>query len=234
MMKTLFIIPAYNEEASIKKTINQVISAGYDYVVINDGSSDHTESILKKNNYNYVTLISNLGIGGAVQTGYKYALNHSYDIAIQFDADGQHDISYAKKLIEPIKSGKANLVIGSCFIDKKNPSKRSSVVRRFGIRFLSGFIKLLSNKRIYDPTSGFRAADRTVISHFADNYPPEYPEAVSNFEILKSKSLKLKEVPVTMYKRTSGKSSIHSWKNIYASINVILSILILSTRRKHD
>ncbi len=230
--KVLLIIPAYNEEKSIERTIKTVLSTNFDYLIINDGSSDQTGKILDDNNYHHVDLIYNLGIGGAVQTGYKYARDNNYDIAIQFDADGQHDISYLEKLIEPIADGKADLVIGSCFIDKSLKNQRSSKIRRFGIHVLSNIIKLFSNKRIYDPTSGFRAANRQVIKLFANNYPQEYPEPISNFELLKFSNLKIKEVPVKMNKREAGRSSIHSWKSIYACVNVLLSIFILSLRRK--
>ena len=124
--KILLIIPAYNEEENILKTCKQIIEYNkknktkYDYIVINDGSKDNTEMILKSNNLNYISLINNLGIGGAVQTGYKYAYKNNYDIAIQFDGDGQHDVSYVEKLIDPIINGKANMTIGSRFIDKNS------------------------------------------------------------------------------------------------------------------
>ena len=233
--KTIIIIPAYNEEDSIESTINTILDNHYDYIIINDGSTDRTTTIIKSHHYNYIDLISNLGIGGAVQTGYKYAYEMGYDIAIQFDADGQHDITYIDKLIEPIIKHQANLVIGSCFVDKSNKNHRSSKTRRLGIHFLSNIIKLFSGKRIHDPTSGFRAADRQVIERFAKNYPLEYPEPVSEFELIKSTNLKIKEVPVKMNKRTAGKSSISSWKTLYAGINVLLSIIILSLRRsQHD
>lgn len=233
--KVLLIIPAYNEEASIANTLKQIIDSGYDYVIVNDGSTDSTESILQSHNYNSVSLISNLGIGGAVQTGYKYAYENNYDIAIQVDADGQHDISYLQNIIQPIIEQKADLVIGSCFIDKTAKNQRASKIRRFGVYFLSNTIKLFSGKRIYDPTSGFRAANRKVIERFANDYPLEYPEPISNYELLKSRRYRIKEVAVKMNKRTAGRSSIHSWKSIYAAINVFLSILILSFgRSKYD
>lgn len=233
--KVLLIIPAYNEEASIANTLKQIIDSGYDYVIVNDGSTDSTESILQSHNYNFVSLISNLGIGGAVQTGYKYAYENNYDIAIQVDADGQHDISYLQNIIQPIIEQKADLVIGSCFIDKTAKNQRASKIRRFGVYFLSNTIKLFSGKRIYDPTSGFRAANRKVIERFANDYPLEYPEPISNYELLKSRRYRIKEVAVKMNKRTAGRSSIHSWKSIYAAINVFLSILILSFgRSKYD
>ena len=233
--KILIIIPAYNEEESIQKTLIQILKSSYDYIVIDDGSTDNTNQILRQNNYNHINLFSNLGIGGAVQTGYKYAYDNNYDIAIQFDADGQHDVNYIKDLIQPIKDQKADLVIGSCFINKDPNNQRASRIRRFGVRFLSSTIKLFSGKRIYDPTSGFRAVNREVIELFAKDYPLEYPEPISNYELLRSRNYKIKEIPVKMNKRQTGKSSIHSWKSIYAAINVFLSILILSFgRNKYD
>lgn len=231
--KILLIIPAYNEEASIQKTMEAVKKSGYDYIIINDGSTDSTEQILESNHYNHITLLANLGIGGAVQTGYKYAHEMDYDIAIQFDADGQHDISYIDQLISPIVNHKANLVIGSCFIDKTAKNRRSSATRRLGIQFLSNVIKFFSGKRIHDPTSGFRAADKAIIASFAQSYPLEYPEPVSNFQLLKNPHFKIQETPVKMNQRTGGKSSINSLKTIYAGFNVLLSILILNIGKKH-
>lgn len=231
--RIVLIIPAYNEAESIENTMSLVKESKYDYIIINDGSNDNTKNILETNHFNHIDHLCNLGIGGAVQTGYKYAFENKYDIAIQFDADGQHDIDYVKRLIQPIEEGKANLVIGSCFIDKTMKNNRSSTIRRIGIRFLSYVIKVFSSKRIYDPTSGFRAADSKVIAKFANDYPQEYPEPISNFEILKYSKLTIKEVPVKMNKRKAGKSSIHSWKSIYAAFNVLLSIIIISLRKEH-
>lgn len=232
--KILLIIPAYNEELSLAKTMQSVIETKYDYIIINDGSTDRTQNIINEHHYNHIKLIDNLGIGGAVQTGYKYAYENNYEIAIQVDADGQHDISYLQDLVQPILDKKADLVIGSCFIDKSSNNQRSSKIRRLGIRFLSGTIKFFSGKRIHDPTSGFRAANQKIIKLFADNYPQEYPEPISNFELLKTNKYTVKEIPVKMNRRSAGKSSIHSWKSIYAAINVFLSIIILSIRRKKN
>lgn len=230
--RILLIIPAYNEEKTIEKTLETVVSSGYDYVVINDGSTDSTEEILTQKNYNHISLISNLGIGGAVQTGYQYAYENNYNIAIQFDADGQHEISFIPDLIQPIIDKKANLVIGSNFIDKNNKNQRSSKIRRLGIAFLSNVILILSHKRVHDVTSGFRAADRKVIERFSENYPREYPEPVSNYDLLRNPNYKIIEVPVVMNKRQGGKSSITARKTTYAAFNVLLSILIISLRRK--
>lgn len=231
-MKILIIIPAYNEEANILKTCNTIMQynkkhkTNYDIVVINDGSTDRTEEILKENNINHIKLINNLGIGGAVQTGYKYALENNYDIAIQYDGDGQHDVAYVEKIIEPIINKKANMAIGSRFIDKKSSSFQSSFARRIGIYLISKVIKLKTRKKIYDTTSGFRAIDKEVIKLFANNYPIEYPEPISTVEVLK-KGFKVCELSVSMNERQGGKSSISNWKNAYYMINVILSILII-------
>ena len=160
----------------------------------------------------------------------KYAYNNNYDIAIQFDGDGQHDVNYVKDIIEPIKKNKANMVIGSRFIDNSSSDFKSSAARRLGINIISFFIKLVTGKRIYDTTSGFRAADKELIKKFAYNYPVEYPEPVSTTEILKD-GYSVDEVAVSMNDRTGGVSSIRAWKNIYYMINVILSILIIGIGR---
>lgn len=232
-MKVLLIVPAYNEEKSIKRTVDGIIAAGYDYVVINDGSTDKTKTILTENNYNYIDLITNLGIGGAIQTGYKYALKYNYDIAIQFDADGQHDLDSIPSLIEPIVQDKADFVIGSRFIKKSGDNFKSSFMRRVGIRLISNIIFIFSHKRIYDTTSGFRAGNRKIIRLFANDYPLEYPEPISEYELIRM-HYRLLEVPTTMHQRIAGKSSIHSWKSAYYIINVVLSIIIISLRRKHE
>ena len=230
-MKVLIIIPAYNEELNIENTINKLkkcndgLKSQFDYIIINDGSNDKTEKICKENKYNVINLIHNLGIGGAVQTGYKYALKNDYDIAIQFDGDGQHDEKYIENLVEEIKKG-ANFVIGSRFIGNLSKFK-SSGTRRLGIKILSNLIKICTGKKIYDPTSGFRAADKEVIKIFASHYPMEYPEPESTVELIKRK-LKVKEIPVEMHERKFGKSSIKPLKSIYYMFSVCLSIVIVS------
>ncbi|MBQ2409207.1 MAG: glycosyltransferase family 2 protein [Bacilli bacterium] len=229
--KVLLIIPAYNEEENILKTCNNIKKENkeLDFIVINDGSKDKTLEILKKNDLPHINLIHNLGIGGAVQTGYKYALEHDYDIAIQFDGDGQHDVRYVKKLIKPILDGEADFTIGSRFVEELSKFK-SSKARRIGINIISFFIKLFTGKKIYDTTSGFRAVNKDIIKFFAMYYPIEYPEPVSTTELLKQ-GKRVKEVSVEMNEREGGVSSIRAWKNAYYMINVILSIVIVSIRR---
>ena len=234
--KVLLIIPAYNEEENILNTYNKIKKyntdnkTNYDNIVINDGSRDNTENILDENNIPHITLIHNLGIGGAVQTGYKYAYENEYDIAVQFDGDGQHDINYVKNIIEPIIKGKADFVIGSRYIDKTTSKFKSTVARQLGIKLISNFIKMVTHKKIYDTTSGFRACNKKIIKEFSIEYPLEYPEPITTAELLKE-GYSVSEVAVSMNERTGGQSSIKAWKNAYYMVNVILSILLVGIRR---
>lgn len=229
-MKILVIIPCYNEEKNIVNTVNDLKKEKVDYIVINDGSTDNSLKVLKENNIPHINLINNVGIGGVMQTGYKYAYKNNYDIAIQFDGDGQHDASYIKDLIKPIKEKKANLVVGSRFVWDESEFK-STAVRRLGINILSFLYKIITKKELKDMTSGFRAADREVIKIFAKNYPYEYPEPVTNLAVSK---MNIVEVPVKMKERMYGKSSITPIKSIYYMINVMLYFFIIIISRGDD
>ena len=239
--KILLIIPAYNEEDNILKTYQEIINynkknkTDYHVIVINDGSKDNTKEILENNSIPHINLVNNLGIGGAVQTGYKYAKEFNYDIAIQFDGDGQHDVRYVKKLINPIIDGQADLVIGSRFLEKDTSDFKSTWIRRIGINWISFLIKICTGKKLTDTTSGFRAANKKIISLFADNYPTDSPEP-SSFVTISKKGYKTLEVPVSMKEREGGVSSItsHFWKPIYYMINVSLSIMITSLKNRRD
>ena len=234
--KILLIIPAYNEEENILKTVNTIKdynkknNTNYDILVINDGSIDNTSKICHDNNITTIDLIHNLGIGGAVQTGYKYAYDNNYDIAVQFDGDGQHDVSYVENIINPIINDNVDFVIGSRFLKKEKDNFQSTFARRIGINMISFFMKIVSHKKIYDTTSGFRACNKKIIENFANDYPLEYPEPISTVELIK-KGYEVSEISVKMNDRKGGTSSIRSWKNIYYMINVILSILVVGTRR---
>lgn len=237
--KILMILPAYNEEENILKAYNKICDynknngTNYDVIVIDDCSTDRTLKICTENNIPVISLVHNLGIGGAVQTGYKYALENNYDVALQFDGDGQHDVRYVEDIVRPILNGNVDLTIGSRFIDDSSSEFKSSTARQIGIKLISFFIKIVSGKKIYDVTSGFRAAGRLVIDDFSKSYPIDYPEPITNTELLK-KNYKVKEVPVSMNEREGGISSIHSWKTAYFMINVILSVLVVGVRRfKH-
>lgn len=225
MQKLLVIIPAYNEQDNIEKTIQDVKAhmPEADYIVVNDCSSDGTRAILQKTHAAYLDLPFNLGIGGGVQTGYRYALEQGYDIAIQFDGDGQHDASYIKDLIAPIESGQADVAIGSRFV--KNEGFQSSILRRFGIRFLSGLIKLLCGVKVKDVTSGMRAVNREMIEKFSHNYSQDYPEPEA---ILFSGlvNAKIVEVPVQMRERQGGTSSINVVRSVYYMVKVSIALVI--------
>ncbi len=231
MKKVLIMIPAYNEEANIERVADELIRScpQYDYVIINDCSKDGTEDILKKRGYNYISLATNLGIGGAVQSGYLYAAENDYDIAVQLDGDGQHDPAYISKLIEPILNGEADIVIGSRFIEKNG--FQSSAARRAGIKVIRGVIRLCCGVSVTDPTSGFRACGRKAAEFFSKNYSNDYPEP----EAIVSSALegfRIGEVPVIMRERGGGVSSINVIRSIYYMIKVSLSLLICRIGQK--
>ena len=223
--KCLVMIAAYNEEDNLARVVDHLIKVypQYDYVVINDGSTDATQQICEKNHYNYINLPMNLGIGGAIQTGYLYAFDNGYDIAVQLDGDGQHDPSYIEELIRPIIEGYADYVIGSRFINREG--FQSSGMRRAGIMFLSGLIRVLCFKKVRDVTSGFRAVNRKFIENFAVNYPPDYPEPEAIMDAVMNRA-RIMEVPVIMHERKGGKSSINLRRSIYYMIKVSLDIFI--------
>ena len=236
-MKVLMIIPAYNEAKSIVNTVKSLEAFKsdkhtLDYIIINDGSKDNTREVCINNNLNFVDLPMNLGIGGAVQTGYKYALLNNYDVAIQFDGDGQHDANYIINLVEEIEKG-YDIAIGSRFVKELSEFK-STWIRRVGINFLSRLIKIVSGKRVYDPTSGFRAANKKIIEEFANEYPIDYPEPDTIVSIIK-KGYKVSEIPVKMNERKEGTSSLTTniFKPVYYMIKVSLAIIItaMSTKR---
>lgn len=227
--KTLVIIPAYNEEESIEKVVSDVYKQNIkncDVIVINDGSTDNTSAKAKNTKAIVIDSPNNLGIGGAVQTGYLYAYKNDYDIAIQIDGDGQHNPKYISNLIEEIKNGN-DLVIGSRFIGEKN--YKQTAFRMFGINLISLTIRLMTDIKIYDTTSGYRAINKNIIEEFVDSYPYDYPEPVTTASIIK-KGYKVKEIPVEMKKRETGKSSISPLKSISYMFKVILSILIIGLK----
>ena len=231
-MKKLIIIPAYNESESIEKTVRDIIenAPSFDYVVINDCSTDNTRQICEDNGFNIVNLPVNLGIGGAVQTGYLYAERYGYDIAVQVDGDGQHDAKFLGEMADYLEKNDLDMVIGSRFIDKQG--FQSSRTRRMGIFYFTWLIKLISHKTITDPTSGLRMIGKDVIKMFAYNYPKDYPEPETAVTILRS-GKKIVEIPVIMRQRQGGISSINMKNSIYYMIKVSLAIVIESIRSWH-
>ena len=229
-MKKLVIIPAYNECGSIQRAVDDIRehAPGFDYVVINDCSTDETLDICRKYGLNHVNLSVNLGIGGAVQTGYIYGCQYGYDMAVQFDGDGQHDGAYLEMMAEKLLETGSDMVIGSRFIEREG--FQSSGLRRIGIWYFSMLLLLLTGKRVTDPTSGMRMVNREVMRIYAQNYPKDYPEPESVMAILRM-GKKVTEVPVVMKERKEGTSSIGGFRSAYYMIKVTLAILMERLRR---
>lgn len=223
--KCLIIIPAYNEAESIAKVVNDLTDhyPQYDYVVVNDGSQDATKEICLKNHFHVLNLPVNMGIGGAVQTGYCYARDNGYDMAVQIDGDGQHDVTFLNGMIDLIESGQADVVIGSRFVRREG--FQSSRLRRLGIGFLSVLGWLLTGVKVRDITSGFRLINKRFIRIFAEDYPADYPEPEAMI-IASVHGGRIKEYPVVMKERENGESSITLKRSVYYMIKVTLAMLI--------
>ncbi len=230
MSKRLVIIPAYNEEGNIIKTVTDVQkhAPSFDYIIINDCSTDNTLQICKEQGYQVLNLPCNMGIGGGVQTGYLYAARNGYDFAVQFDGDGQHNGAYLEAMAEKMEAEELDMLIGSRYIQKEG--FQSSGARRMGIKYFTGLIKLVTGARITDPTSGMRMVNAEVIRLFAGDYPKDYPEPESVVTLLK-KGKKVKEIPVTMNAREEGVSSISPVKAVYYMVKVSIAILIAAVRK---
>ena len=223
-MRVLVIIPAYNEEESILSVVQNLIHhcPDYDYVVINDCSTDSTKKILEDNHINHINLPVNLGIGGGVQTGYLYSVQEGYDIAVQMDGDGQHDPAYMSKLVETVASGKADMAIGSRFITGEG--FQTSFMRRVGIRFLKNLIRLSCGVTVLDTTSGYRASNRKLNEFFSKNYAQDYPEPEAIVSAV-TNGFHVTEVPVQMKERQGGVSSISPLKSVYYMVKVSLAVI---------
>ncbi|WP_438433463.1 glycosyltransferase family 2 protein [Gorillibacterium sp. sgz500922] len=229
-MRSLVIIPAYNEENSIEAVLQSVKRwhPDIDIVVVNDGSRDDTSRVARATGLAHVVdLPVNLGIGGAVQTGYLFAYRNGYDIAIQIDADGQHDPADLEKIIQVVASGEAACCVGSRFVEQTDYTP--SLFRGLGINFFSWMIRWTVGKRITDPTSGFRAVNRDVIRVFAHYYPDDYPE-VEAVVLLERMGFSVKEASVQMHSRAAGKSSITPFKSMYYMLKVSLAVIMTRIR----
>ncbi len=224
-MKTLVLIPCYNEQENIVRVIERLATTcpAVDYLIINDCSTDASEAILLAHGYNHVTLPVNLGIGGGVQTGYRYAKEHGYDITVQMDGDGQHNPAYLNTVIAPVAAGTLDMCIGSRFLEKEG--FQTSFMRRLGIVILSRLIQLLCGKRIYDVTSGFRATNAEMTAYFADHYAADYPEPEAILAAV-LRGYRVGEAPVIMEERLGGVSSIRALKSAYYMVKVSLSLLV--------
>lgn len=225
MSRVLVILPAFNEEASVANVLQEVraVLPEADRIVVNDCSLDRTSDVARRAGAMVLDLPVNLGIGGAMQTGYRFAAEKGYDFALQVDADGQHDPKEIPLLLNPVLEGKADIVIGSRYLSETG--YRSPVMRRIGSWVFSLAVSAIVGKRITDTTSGFRAANQRVIRFYAERYPQDYPE-VEAVVMLHRAGLKFMEVPVRMQPRVGGDSSISSLKAVYYMIKVPLAIFI--------
>ena len=226
-MKCLVIIPAYNEEENIVRVVENLKNnyPMYDYIVINDGSSDSTAKICRKNGYELVDLPVNLGLAGAFQTGLKYAYRNGYDYAIQFDADGQHRPEFIGPMLDKIQEG-YDIVIGSRFVTEKKPHS----LRMLGSNLISMAMKLTTGRRVKDPTSGMRMFNKKMIAEFAlnMNYGPE-PDTVS---YLLKQGAKIAEVPVRIAERAGGESYLKPVVAVRYMARILISILLIQNFRK--
>jgi len=226
----LIIIPAYNEEENIRQVLTEVAqyNPGLDVLVINDHSRDRTSALVREMGAEVVDLPCNLGYGGAVQAGFRYAREFQYDFCIQLDGDGQHDPSFIPKFVQEITRTEADVVLGSRFLGKAN--YRIPAIRRLGMRFFGAIVSWTTGKKVTDPTTGYQALNARAIRFFAnDNYPTDYPDA-DTLIVLNYAGFKVKEVPVVMRQRMAGTSMHANWKSIYYVIKMCLAIFVVLLR----
>jgi glycosyltransferase involved in cell wall biosynthesis len=228
MTKFLAIVPAYNEAAAIAATVADIRehAPGFDVLVVDDGSTDDTAGAALAAGARVIDHPFNLGIGGAVQSGYQFALEHGYDVAVQVDGDGQHDARHIPELLAHLRANpELNMVTGSRFLALDGHGYRSSAPRRLGIRLFSGVLSAVCGRRVTDPTSGFRMTDRRGIELFARDYPHDYPE-VEAVLMCHAHRLSSEEMPVRMRARQTGRSSIGSSQSVYYMVKVLLAVFV--------
>jgi len=230
-MKTIAIVPALNEEGAIGGVIDEIkaFDPSFDVVVVDDGSIDRTTPVARERGAHVLRLPFNLGIGGSVQTGFRYAFENGYDVVVRVDGDGQHDPSQLDAVLQPVLRGEVDICVGSRWLEARD-GHRSSVSRRMGIRILAGTVSLLTRQRVTDPTSGFQALNRKAIALFAADYPHDYPEVEALVMVIRHR-LRLKEVPVAMRPRAAGRSSIRALSAVYYMVKVMLALFVGSFRR---
>ena len=229
-VKRIAIVPAYNEERNVGRVLDELraLDAGLDVVVVSDGSTDRTAEVATARNAHVIRLPFNLGIGGAVQTGFRYAWEEGYELAVRLDGDGQHDSAELPRLVAPVVAGDADLAVGSRFVS--GAGYRSSAARRVGIRLLARVVSLIARQRLTDTTSGFQACNRRAIAVYAADLPHDYPEVEGMVMAIKHR-IRLVEVPVTMREREHGNSSIGALASIYYMIKILLALFVDLFRR---
>jgi len=231
-LRRVAIVPALNEEHSIGGVIDELraFDPGLDVVVVDDGSLDGTSRAAAERGARVLRLPFNLGIGGAVQTGFRFAFENDYDIAVRVDGDGQHDPSQLDRVLAPVLSGEADIAVGSRFAEIGASGYHSSRTRRIGIRLLAWVVSRIVGQRVTDTTSGFQALNREGIALFARDYPHDYPEVEATVMVFRHR-LRLTEVPVEMRERGGGRSSITALRSIYYMVKVLLAIFVGLFRR---
>jgi glycosyltransferase involved in cell wall biosynthesis len=228
-LRVLAIVPAYNEAESVGAVVRELLHRGdLDVLVVNDGSTDDTAAEARAAGARVLDLPLNLGIGGAVQTGYLYARRHCYDVALQVDGDGQHDPTQIDRLLARLSGGEAELALGSRYAEKT--SYRSPLLRRAGMIVLSWLVSLVTRQRLRDTTSGFRACTRPLLVYFAENYPQDYPE-VEALVLARRAGFRVVEVACRFRERAGGRSTITPLRAAYYMIKVQLAVLIGLFRR---
>lgn len=230
-LRRVAIVPALNEERSVARVIAELraFDPGLEIVVVSDGSTDRTAEVAEEHGAHALRLPFNLGIGGAVQTGFRYAYEHGFDVAVRVDGDGQHDPSQLDRVLAPVLADEADIAVGSRFTG--GGGYRSSRSRRVGIRILAWVVSRLVGQRVTDTTSGFQALNRNGIALFARDYPHDYPEVEATVMVFKHE-LRLVEVPVTMREREHGRSSITALRSIYYMVKVLLALAVGVFRKK--
>ncbi len=230
-LRRVAIVPAYEEEGNVASVIDEIraFDPGMEIVVVDDGSRDRTGAVAAARGAHVIRLPFNLGIGGAVQTGFRYAFENGFELALRVDGDGQHDPSQASALAEPVLAGDVDIAVGSRFVG--SVGYRSSRSRRIGIRILAWTVSLIVGERVTDPTSGFQVVNRRGIALFAADYPHDYPEVEAIVLVAKHR-LRRTEVPVSMRERSSGRSSIGAVRSIYYMTKVLLALFVGLFRRE--
>jgi len=225
LMRVLVVVPAFNEQESLPALISEIVAAGYDIVVVDDASTDNTEQAARKNGVPVISLSNNLGIGGAVQSGFLFALRRDYDIVVQVDGDGQHDPRQISTIIGPIVAGEADCVVGSRYHPARpDTDYRTPILRRMGMRFSTAILWLVTGVRIYDTTSGFRALNRKAVAFFARRYPSDHPEAEALL-VLHQVGFRIVEVPVSMRSRKAGSSLFSPFRAAVYPLRVTVGFL---------
>ena len=230
-VRRVALVPAFNEEANVGRVVDEIraFDPSLDVVVVDDGSYDRTAEVAHEHGATVVRLPFNLGIGGAVQTGFRFAFEHGYDLAVRIDGDGQHDPSQLDRILAPVVRGEADIAVGSRFAGDRD-GYRSSRSRRLGIRLLAWVVSRIVGRRVTDTTSGFQALNRRAIELFAHDYPHDYPEVEATIMVSRHR-LRSVEVPVSMRERGGGRSSITALRSVYYMVKVLLAIFVGLFRR---